>query len=321
MTEFGVMAASQNAWATLGALESFTRDTRGIVGDLGGPQLAVTVLAPNLVRVRLAPAGAFLPRRSWAVTRDDGEWPVVPFDLSESATEITIETGQMRVQIARNPCRITCYDKTGQPFAEDDGPGMTWRAGRMAAFKRIADGEHYYGFGERTGLLDKRGEVKTNWARDAVDFSTRTDNMYQAIPVFLALRPGLGYGIFFNTSYWSRFDMGVADPGYWSMETAGPELDYYIIYGPTPPAILETYTALTGRMPLPPRWALGYHQCRWSYFPASVVQELAQQFRVRRIPCDVIHLDIDYMAGFRVFTWSPVRFPQPEKLVGELGQA
>src|SRR5438270_74619 len=103
MTEFGVMAASQDAWATLGALESFTRDARGIVGDLGGPRLAVTVLAPNLVRVRLAPTGAFLPHRSWAVTRDDSEWPAVPFDLRESVTEITIETGQMRVRIERNP--------------------------------------------------------------------------------------------------------------------------------------------------------------------------------------------------------------------------
>jgi len=105
------------------------------------------------------------------------------------------------------------------------------------------------------------------------------------------------------------------------METRGGDLDYYIIYGPHPEQILRTYTELTGRMPMPPRWALGYHQCRWSYESETVVRQLAREFRDRRIPCDVIHLDIDYMRGYRVFTWSPKRFPDPAKLVSDLAGA
>ncbi len=105
------------------------------------------------------------------------------------------------------------------------------------------------------------------------------------------------------------------------METRGPELDYYIIYGPEPAQIIATYTQLTGRMPLPPKWALGYHQCRWSYESEDVVRELAKEFRDRAIPCDVIHLDIDYMRGYRVFTWSPKRFPDPAKPIADLKAA
>jgi len=198
---------------------------------------------------------------------------------------------------------------------------MGWRRGTVAGWKRIEPDEHFYGFGERTGFLDKLAERQTNWTYDALDYGSLTDNMYQTIPFLMALRPGLSYGIFFNTTFWSQFDLGAEQPEVWRMETHGGELDYYIIYGPEPAQVLHTYTELTGRMPLPPRWALGYHQCRWSYESETEVRELAQEFRKRQIPCDVIHLDIDYMRGYRVFTWSPERFSDPAKLVSDLAQA
>ncbi|HQL33063.1 MAG TPA: glycoside hydrolase family 31 protein [Treponemataceae bacterium] len=83
-------------------------------------------------------------------------------------------------------------------------------------------------------------------------------------------------------------------------------------------AVLSSYVALTGTMKLPPIWALGFQQCRWSYTPASRVLELAKTFREKHIPCDVIYLDIDYMEGYRVFTWSGEHFPDPAALIGRL---
>jgi alpha-glucosidase len=71
---------------------------------------------------------------------------------------------------------------------------------------------------------------------------------------------------------------------------------------------------LTGRMPLPPRWALGYQQSRWSYESAEKAWQIVREFRERRIPCDVIWLDIDYMDGFRCFTFDPLRFASPSTL-------
>lgn len=317
---FGNLPTIAQAWTTLSPIESVEQTDRGVLCHCGAAKLSVTVLTACLVRVRLAPSGTFLPRRSWAVTSEDGDWPSIPIGVKETEHAIELNTDKFLIHIHRHPCRIVCYDPAGNPFAEDVDTGMGWAANTLSAWKRIAPDEHFYGFGERTGLLDKRAERKTNWTVDSLDYNTFTDEMYQAIPFFLALRPQLCYGIFLNSTFWSQFDLGASKPGVWQMQTHAGELDYYILYGPTPAQVVETYTQLTGRMPLPPKWAIGYHQCRWSYASETVVRELTQEFRDRRIPCDVIHLDIDYMHGYRVFTWSPKRFPNPAQLINDLRQ-
>ncbi|KAB8315136.1 glycoside hydrolase family 31 protein [Tolypothrix campylonemoides VB511288] len=317
---FGKLPTTDQPWTTIGTVQAVHWDERTINLECGDSRVAISVLAPNLIRVRMSPNGEFTSRRPWAIAPDDTEWAVIPFQVRESDATVEIETEQIRVSVQRQNCRITCFDKSGRSFAQDTDLGMGWRLGAVAAWKHIEAEEHFYGFGERTGLLDKLSEVKTNWTVDALDYNSLTDEMYQAIPFFIALRPELSYGVFFNTTFWSQFDIGAEKPGVWKMETRGGELDYYIIYGPEPAQILRTYTQLTGRMPLPPKWSIGYHQCRWSYESEVVVRELAREFRDRRIPCDVIHLDIDYMRGYRVFTWSPKRFPDPAKLIGDLAQ-
>jgi alpha-glucosidase len=317
---FGKLPTTDQPWTTIGTVQAVHWDERTINLECGDSRVAISVLAPNLVRVRMSPNGEFMSRRPWTVMVDNTEWAVIPFQVRETDATVEIETEQIRVSVQRQNCRITCFDKSGRPFAQDADLGMGWRLGAVAAWKHIEAEEHFYGFGERTGFLDKLSEVKTNWTVDALDYNSLTDEMYQAIPFFIALRPELSYGIFFNTTFWSQFDIGAEKPGVWKMETRGGELDYYIIYGPEPAQILRTYTQLSGRMPLPAKWSLGYHQCRWSYESEIVVRELAQEFRDRRIPCDVIHLDIDYMRGYRVFTWSPKRFPDAAKLISDLAQ-
>lgn len=318
---FGKLPTTDQPWTNIGTVQAVNANKQSITFECGDSRLIISVLAPNLIRVRMSPHGEFMPRRPWAVALDDIEWEVTPFQIRETDTTVEIETEQIRVCVQRQNCRIACFDKANRPFAQDANMSMGWRLGAVAAWKHIEAEEHFYGFGERTGLLDKLSEVKTNWTIDSLDYGSLTDEMYQAIPFFIALRPYLAYGVFFNTTFWSQFDIGAEQPGVWKMETRGGELDYYIIYGPEPAEILRTYTHLTGRMPLPPKWSLGYHQCRWSYESEDVVRELAQEFRSRRIPCDVIHLDIDYMRGYRVFTWSPKRFPDPAKLIADLGAA
>ncbi len=95
-------------------------------------------------------------------------------------------------------------------------------------------------------------------------------------------------------------------------------MDYYFINGPTLKEVVSSYTRLTGRMPLPPKWSIGYHQSRYSYHPEEEVRDIAKNFRDRQIPCDVIHLDIHYMDDYRVFTWNEEEFPTPEKMLKDL---
>lgn len=314
---FGKLPTTRQPWNSLGNVDRVETSDRAILLTCGEATLKVSVLAANLIRVQLAPTGSFLPRRSWAVNRPDEDWETVKFNIEEKES-IELQTDQMQVVIDRSPCRIRCYDLDGKPFAEDTN--IAWRMGQVACWKKIEAEEHFYGFGERAGLLDKRSQIKTNWTVDALDYSSIDDEMYQAIPFFIALRPELTYGIFLNITHLSQFDLGATEPGIWQMQAQAPELDYYIMHGTSPAQILATYTELTGRMPLPPKWSIGYHQCRWSYETQEIVEKLAQEFRSRKIPCDVIHLDIDYMNGYRVFTWSPKRFPDPAKMIAELKQ-
>src|SRR5262249_12775094 len=116
-------------------------------------------------------------------------------------------------------------------------------------------------------------------------------------------------------------DAGATRPDLLSFGAPSGDLTYYIFAGPTPAAVLARYADLTGHTPLPPLWALGYGQSRWSYFPEEQVREIAAQFRQRRIPCDSLWLDIDYMDGYRVFTFNAPRFPDPARLLADLNAA
>src|SRR6266516_1439788 len=306
-----------------GALHSFMREGRSLVLEYGGPRVAITVLTERVIRVQLAPDGTFEARRSWAVARTDEDFGEATFEIEESGRELLLKTATLTVRIDRDRGRFSFTNIQGQAFCADE-EGMQWERTeseprRVTCAKHIEDGEHFFGFGERTGPLDKLGRQLINWTTDPPHgHGPGTDPLYLAIPVFLALRPGLAYGVFFNNTWRSRFDIGEGRPSTWLMEAEGGELDYYVVYGPVPEQVSEGLGALLGTMPLPPRWALGYHQSRWGHATESMVRELAAEFRTRDIPCDVIHLDIDHMDGYRVFTWDPQSFSDPQALLGDL---
>jgi alpha-glucosidase len=322
---------------TLANVRSFYLNGQSLVLDCGGPKIALTVLTPHMVRVRLAPDGTFAARRSWAVTCPDDDFSAVPCEIQEHDETIMLHTNQfvscddssVSVLIERDPCRISFVDSQGQVFCCDEA-GMQWRMPdqqdvdvtdpwSVACVKRIEPEECFFGFGERTGPLNRRGRQMINWTTDAgAKQGVGTDPLYIAVPVFMVVRPGLAYGVFFNNTWYSRFDIGSDRPDVWRMQAEGGELDYYIIYGPTPSDVSEGIGKLLGTTPLPPRWALGYHQSRWSYAPDRRVREVATEFRRRGIPCDAIHLDIAYMDEYRVFTWDSQRFPDPKGLIADL---
>jgi alpha-glucosidase len=144
-----------------------------------------------------------------------------------------------------------------------------------------------------------------------------TNALYQSIPYFMTLRDGKAHGIFFDNTFRTFFDMKSSEE-YYSFSADGGQLDYYVMGGSHPKAVLEQYTYLTGKAPLPPKWALGYHQSRYSYETEAEVRDIAKNFIEKDIPVDVIHLDIHYMDGYRVFTFDNERFPNPEKLIADL---
>lgn len=205
-------------------------------------------------------------------------------------------------------------------------------------------GESVYGLGEKTGWLDKRGRKYRMWNTDESLHRPDADPLYQSIPFMMRFDGSSASGLFLDCTASSWFDVGFSKGNVLELTADSPFFDLYVFDGsagapansaaaagsrpgeaaspvvPSNPlaAVLASYVALTGTMQLPPLWALGFQQCRWSYTPADRVLELAKTFRERHIPCDVIYLDIDYMEGYRVFTWSGENFPDPAALIARL---
>lgn len=194
-------------------------------------------------------------------------------------------------------------------------------AGQQVVTIPVDAGTSTYGTGEAPGPLLRNGRTITCWNTDAYGYDDKAPSLYQSHPWVLVLRTdGTAFGVLADTTYRCTIDLTSvgSSGGHIVFRADGPSFPVIIIDRDSPQAVVTALADLTGKMPLPPKWALGYHQCRYSYFPEARVREIAQTFRDKDIPCDVIWFDIDYMEGFRVFTFNPKHFPDPKKLNEDL---
>jgi alpha-glucosidase len=318
----------------IGPLASVQRSGNGVTLNCqDNSQVQLSVLAPDLVRVR-ASFTKPIPARdhSWAIAKET--WTTPHWDLKETPDSISITTGELEVTVRRSPLLIEFRDaRTHQLLNADERPMSYDATGRLAnmmfdpkagmfvaASKKLGFDEHFYGLGEKAARLDKRRSSFVNWNSDTPGYSEGKDPIYQTIPFYIGLQRGVAYGIFFDNSYRSYFDFGKSSQQRAWFGAEGGELNYYFFYGPAIKKVLGRYADLTGHMPLPPLWALGNQQSRWSYYPDSMVEEVVNEYRKRDLPLDVVHLDIDYMNGYRVFTFNQERFPDPKALTEKLAR-
>jgi alpha-glucosidase len=285
--------------------------------------LEIRIISDKIIRFRYAADGKFQRDFSYAVSDRLEESPV-NFGLREFEENFELYTDALRIYVARDDMRLTITDIEGRIINQDE-MGFHWqyylqKGGKIVyCSKQIQEGEVFYGMGDKPtdlNLYEKRVE---NYGTDAYGYQKDTDPLYRNIPFYYGMHNGLGYGIFFDNTFRTLFDFGKEREDVTSFWARGGEMNYYFIYGPELMKVAEAYTSITGTPELPPLWALGYQQCRWSYYPDKRVREIAAEFRKREIPCDVIHLDIDYMEGFRCFTWSKEGFPDPKTFIKELG--
>ncbi len=201
-------------------------------------------------------------------------------------------------------------------------PSFSQRDGRQLVTIPIAAGTSLYGTGEVTGPLLRNGRTITLWNGDVYGYNAKTPGLYESHPWVLGVRAnGSAFGVIFDSTYRQTISLPPLSGGNIETTADGPAFPVVVIERDTPQEVVMALAELTGKMPLPPKWSLGYHQCRYSYAPEAKVREIAQEFRQRAIPCDTIWLDIDYMDDFRIFTFDPARFPNPEKLNADLHAA
>ena len=228
--------------------------------------------------------------------------------IARAATAVTISKADFTVSVVRDGVRLT----------EDRAP-CSWRGASFRIEQELRERESVYGLGEKTGFLDKRGRTYAMWNTDVfAPHTSVTDPLYVSVPFFIVLGSERRFGFFLDNSYRSRFDMGEGDENAYTVSAEGGNLDYYVICGETPEEIVARYAGLTGRSPMPPAWAIGHHQSRYSYRSEAEVLSIAEEYRRRDIPCEAIHLDIHHMDGFRTFTWDENQFPEPAAMTEDL---
>ncbi len=301
----------------IGEVKNYTQKRNVVEIECSNANVQIIIMADDLVRIRMTREKEFPPDFSYSVM-PISKSPTL-FPIEDQGRQLKISTKELAIQVQKSPCRISFYDLKNNLLCKDhDSYGMGWKDSQVYCWKELHD-EPFYGLGEKTRGLNKRGNAYTMWNSDVPAYSTTYDPIYQSHPFFLSMHQGNGFGIFFDNSYRSRFNLGAGTDQFYSFGAEDGLMDYYFFYGPGFDKILKMYGELVGTVPLPPKWSLGYQQCRWSYYPDSEVMSLAQKFRDKEIPCDVIYLDIHYMDGYRCFTWHPENFPQPKKMVDALG--
>ncbi len=325
---FGLAASADAALESVGRITAVTKSkANGVVLDTSSrAKILVEFVDQNMIRVRMSPSGKFERDFSYAIdyTRDR----LIPtISAAQDAATVTLTNlSGTKIVISRSDFGIKIFDDSGQLIMQSSPTHPTAfdrvRGEIETSMLRPSEVETYYGFGEKAfPEISRNGKFIVNWNTDTFSYPVGTDPIYQSIPFFTALHDGRAYGLFFNNTFRTWFDMGAKSPERYSFGANGGELDFFVFTGGkerSPKNVLADYANLTGKTPLPPIWALGNQQSRWSYFPESRVREIAEGFRSRKIPLDVLYLDIDYMDEYRVFTWDKKRFPDPPKLVSDL---
>ena len=286
--------------------------------------LKVTILRDSLIRFRFTTKGYFSNDFSYAI--DKTQLHGYNFlELTEEDTYFQIRTSKVKCKIQKADLRLSIYDLNDLLILEDE-LGFHWEesyeyGGNIVKMSKSSkDGECFYGLGDKATQMNLKGKRLENFATDQYAYQKDQEPLYKVVPFYIGLHNKQSYGIFFDNTFRTFFDFCQERRNVSSFWAEGGEMNYYFIYGPQMQDVVTTYTDLTGKPELPPLWVLGYHQCKWSYYPESKVKEITSKFRELKIPCDAIYLDIDYMEGFRCFTWNKNYFPDPKRMVAELAE-
>ena len=290
----------------------------GVEIHSGPAVLLITALRDDVIRVRVGPSGQ-LP--------EDASWAVLPASRSSSVSvaqdsngpSVGFKTAKLVVSVRKEPLELSVTDLQGHLLMEQlPGRPIEYNGAEFRTFWKSPDDEHYFGLGDKPGPLDRRNEAFVDWNTDAFGWQESTDPIYKSIPYFMTFRKGVSAGVFLDNTWRASFEFNKLYRDGYSFGSEGGPLDFYILYGPNPKSVVEDWAWLVGHTPLPPLWALGYQQSRYSYYPESEVRRIAGMLRSERIPSDVIWLDIDYQLKNRPFTVDPERFPHFDQMIKDL---
>ena len=285
----------------------------------GTESMFLEVLAPDLFRIRIALDGQKPAHDSFAMVGKPVESTAADFKVHRGDLEARTSTATFRLSLRTGAWRL--IDTFGLPVFESL-PAMTGPTGSETTVElSLVDGESIFGMGENTGSWNLRGRRREFWNTDVLGLAPAIypgiPSLYVSIPFALSLRDGRAAGLFWDHPGRQLWDVGARRLDRWTMTASTGATDLYLFAGPHVSGVVERFTEWTGRIPLPPRWGLGFHQCRYSYASRRELEQIARQFRRRKLPCDALYLDIHHMDGYRVFTFGQ-EFPKPREMIRRL---
>lgn len=301
-----------------GRITSYEKHKDELIIKSEKENLKITVITDKTIRFHFSKNREWKHNYSFAIEK---KLPNKELKLEDQENLLLLKTEFLEILIKKDIGSIEIYDLSNNLLHSDYGNlGYARYKNKVFSFKKFIKERAFLGLGEKMGGLNKKGKKFVNWNTDDPHHYPHTDPLYQSHPFFLAWNPEYSYGIFFDNTFRTYFNLGEENPEYYYFYAENGELDYYFIYGPTPKEVIEDYTYLTGRYYMPPIWALGYQQSKWGYKNRDTIMDLARTFREKNIPCDVIYLDIDYMEDFKVFTVNEDRFPNIKEMVKKLNE-
>ena len=299
----------------LGSLQSFQKTENGLIGKTDEGHIRVRTFSDSIVQVTIS-SSEILEDFSYAITAR----PIsVRVSFDELADRLVMKSARLELTLLKKNVSLIFKNLEGAVLSEDEpGLGTSWIGEQVTCYKKLQVDERFIGLGEKTGPLDRKGSGYQNWNSDAYAYHSGADPLYCSMPFYIGLHSNVQYGIFLDNSHKTFFNFGASNNRFSSFSADAGEMNYYLIQGESVAEIIQHYTWLTGRIQLPPKWSIGYQQCRYSYYPDKEVLSIANTFREKEIPADAIVLDIHYMDKYKIFSWDTKNFSNPKSLIDNL---
>ena len=277
----------------------------------------IQALCSNIIRLGLRKEFSASEEISEAVILKPG----AKYHLERTPEQLAFSTEQLKLLIPEGAFRFEIYAGSEKLLSRDfPGLGPMLSGENFEVYRYIFPNEIFYGLGDKYGGLVRRKKFFRFWSQDLGSSRFDKDPRYSALPFLICYRSGIYYGWFIDYAGYLEINTGKKYPFLLRFKGKGSSANLYFLYGPSLKELVMAFTELVGRGFLPPVWALGYHQSRYSYFSQKEVEEIAEEFKKRDLPLSAIHLDIHYMDKFKPFTIDKKRFPALKKLSEKLGQ-